>query len=596
MHLTRTIVLVSAALTLTCAPPHQVTSREVAPLVYTIDVTDQTDDRFTVSLRVDDLTEANAVFQFAATAPGTYQTMNIGRFVSDFTALDEAGEIVASEQLDTNRWRMHEPERVTEIRYRIADTWDTTLEGGNVYPMAGTSLEADHAQICPHATLGFPIGMQERPIRLDLVYPDTWIVGTALPREDEDTWLADNYDHAVDSPILLGELSKASTTIDEMIVDIYTYSKTGKVSASALLESKQELLPAFSAYIGEMPVERYTFLYHFEDFSMGAWEHNLSSNYVYSERDWSPRLESQLVAVAAHELFHIVTPLHIHSDIITPFDFADPNPSAHLWLYEGVTEWAAHMLRLRGGMITLEEYLDLTGTKLIQNGFFDASFSLVDISKKSYQPGGSRQFVNIYMRGAVVAGLLDIELLRLSDGEQGLRELLLELLDRYGRNQPFPEDRFFDILVEMTHPSIRGFITAYIEGTEPLPIAESYALLGIDYQAMIEGRPSLGVEIVAGAEGGYVIAEPMQDARAAGIEAGEPVIALNGTPLSGDIAAMLARFAPGDAVRLTLAGEAGARDVTLVVGRDETRYHVLTARETLTPEQRSLRAAWLGLR
>ena len=39
--------------------------------------------------------------------------------------------------------------------------------------------------------------------------------------------------------------------------------------------------------------------------------------------------------IAAHEFFHVVTPLHIHSEIIENFDFETPVPSEHVWLYEG---------------------------------------------------------------------------------------------------------------------------------------------------------------------------------------------------------------------------------------------------------------------
>ena len=51
--------------------------------------------------------------------------------------------------------------------------------------------------------------------------------------------------------------------------------------------------------------------------------------------------------IAAHEFFHIVTPLNIHSEIIEHFNFVTPVPSQHLWLYEGTTEWAAHAMQFR---------------------------------------------------------------------------------------------------------------------------------------------------------------------------------------------------------------------------------------------------------
>jgi len=74
-------------------------------------------------------------------------------------------------------------------------------------------------------------------------------------------------------------------------------------------------------------------------------------------------------------------------------------------------------------------------------------------------------------------------LLELSKGNRGLREVYLELLNRFGKDKPFPEDDLFDIIVEMTYPEIKQFIDDYIRGIEPLPCKEIFAKIGVDYYA-----------------------------------------------------------------------------------------------------------------
>ena len=69
------------------------------------------------------------------------------------------------------------------------------------------------------------------------------------------------------------------------------------------------------------------------------------------------QLSSFVVRVAAHEFFHIVTPLNIHSKEIGDFDFINPKMSKHLWMYEGVTEYFAGHVKVYGGMQTTQEYL-----------------------------------------------------------------------------------------------------------------------------------------------------------------------------------------------------------------------------------------------
>ena len=144
------------------------------PLGYAIDVTDRADDQFKVTAWVSGLTAENAVYQFAATAPGTYQVMDIGRFVRGFESFDAAGRPVPVEQVSVNQWKLGDAPRVRTLRYTIAETWDTPVDAHPVYLMCGTSIEKDHVLINPHAVIGYPTGMQARPIRLRIRYPASW--------------------------------------------------------------------------------------------------------------------------------------------------------------------------------------------------------------------------------------------------------------------------------------------------------------------------------------------------------------------------------------------------------------------------------------
>jgi predicted metalloprotease with PDZ domain len=454
-------------------------------LGYAIDLNDRADDTFKVTAWVGGLTEANAVYQFAATAPGTYQVMDIGRFVRRFEASDAAGRPVPVERVSVNQWKLSDPARVRTLRYAIAETWDTPVDRHQVYLMCGTSIERDHVLINPHAVIGYPSGMQARPIRLRVAYPRGWKVGTALERDRSGAYLAEDFDHLVDSPVLLGKLSEARTRVTGVPVEIYTYSRTGKIRASQLLGAMDDMLQAAGSFLGKLPVDRYTFLYHFDERPAGAWEHSLSSEYVLQESEFTDSVGRYVKDIAAHEFFHIVTPLNIHSEIIEHFNFVTPVPSQHLWLYEGTTEWAAHAMQLRAGLKTPDEYLAKIVEKIrIDRARFDSTWSLRELALTSYSDSGQAQYVNIYMRGALTAGLLDIRLLELSGGQQGLQDLIVELAQRFGKQRAFPESTFVDTLAALTSPEIRDFFDRYVWDSQRLPIAEYFEKLGI---RLIEG-------------------------------------------------------------------------------------------------------------
>ncbi|MEP5611036.1 MAG: peptidase M61, partial [Cyclobacteriaceae bacterium] len=213
--------------------------------------------------------------------------------------------------------------------------------------------------------------------------------------------------------------------------------------------------------------------------------------YVLAEGEPTREYMQRVTDIASHEFFHIVTPLNIHSEVVESFDFVVPTTSVHLWLYEGVTEWASNILLYRGGVVPEDQYFQNSiATKVkVSEGYFDTSWSLKKLSDESFKGGeGARQYGNIYFRGSLVAGLLDIKLLELSNGERGLRELMLELIEKYGKGNPISEENFFDDLTVMTYPEIRPFIDKYILEATALPHKEFLSKIGLDYSKDDEGR------------------------------------------------------------------------------------------------------------
>lgn len=466
-----------------------------AQLRYTVDVNDPATHRATVTLRVDSLTAADSVFQFAATAPGTYQTMNIGRFVRDLRATDARGRAVPVRQTSVNTWTFGDPARVRQVTYQVLDTWNTPAGDLPIYPMAGTAIEADHALLNTHAMLGFPLRMQARPLTIRLIHPPGWTVVTPLA-EGPQGYEAASYDRAVDSPFLLGaRISTSTLTVGGVPVRIAAYSPTQGVTADELRDAMRGTLDAAGRFLGKLPVDRYVFLFRYaperEGQAMGAWEHSFGSEYVLPDAAFTPEVGQQATDIATHEFFHVVTPLNIHSEIIEHFNFQTPVPSRHLWLYEGVTEWASEKMQLDGGLITLDEYLArVVGKMRVDRARFDTTLSLRQLAMTSFTPAGARQYGNIYQRGAVIAGLLDIRLLQLSNGQHGLRDLMLELAREYGPSRPFPEDSLYDIIARRTSPQVMDFFARYIDGAEHPPLREYYALLGFTLEEDARGLPA----------------------------------------------------------------------------------------------------------
>lgn len=152
-----------------------------------------------------------------------------------------------------------------------------------------------------------------------------------------------------------------------------------------------------------------------------------------------------------------------------------------------MTEWASDIMQLRGGLITIEEYMNRISEKAATNDHFRQDISLTDLSCGVYSETITIQFLNFYNKGAIIAALLDIRLLELSNGKRGLREVFIKLLNEYGKYKPFPDNKFFDIFFASAYPEIEQFINDYNKGTKPLPLKEFLAKIGCSY---IAERPS----------------------------------------------------------------------------------------------------------
>ena len=74
----------------------------------------------------------------------------------------------------------------------------------------------------------------------------------------------------------------------------------------------------------------------------------------------------------------------------------------------------------------------------IDRAKYDSTWSLRELALTSYSDSGQAQYGNIYMRGALTAGLLDIRLLELSGGQRGLQDLIVDLTHRFGKRRAFP--------------------------------------------------------------------------------------------------------------------------------------------------------------
>jgi predicted metalloprotease with PDZ domain len=161
--------------------------------------------------------------------------------------------------------------------------------------------------------------------------------------------------------------------------------------------------------------------------------------------------------------------------------------SKHLWLYEGVTEYFANLIKFKGGVISPDEYLKEMEAKLAQGLDFPVSeMSFTEMSEHVLEEKYHKHYGQVYQRGAVLAMLLDAEIQRLTLGKKSLIDVMLVLNARYGANKSFDEQTFIAELVKEVHPDLQQFFSTYIEGKNQWKPNDQLNYIGISYHDSLQ--------------------------------------------------------------------------------------------------------------
>lgn len=460
---------------------------------YTVDLTKVSNDKLTVHLKTPAISKPAILFHFPKIIPGTYRVSDYGKFITDVKAVDKNGKALTVSKISDNTWEIKGANNLDAIEYQVEDTWDSNIKN-DIYSMAGTNIEeGKNFVINPPGFFGYFEGMSGLPFELRFSKPNSFYASTPLKPTSttlsEDVFVLDNLDHLYDSPIMYSIPDTTTVKLGITEVQIAVYSPKRSVQSKFIAQLMANVLNASSKYLGgKLPVEKYAFIFYFngeqKPFTVpGALEHNYSSFYSLPEAP-QQALAPTIMDIAAHEFFHIVTPLTIRSKEVMEFNFTQPVLSKHLWLYEGSTEYASDHVQVKYGLNTINQFLDKLSQKIkISRENYDDTLPFTVLSTESAGKH-SNQYGNVYEKGALISACLDIYLLHLSSGTYDLTKLKHDLSVRYGKKRAFEDDELFEVITEMTYPELRTFFAKYVEGNEAIPYDYFFGLAGIKYMPL----------------------------------------------------------------------------------------------------------------
>lgn len=459
-----------------------------------IDLNNVVNDKVQVTVNPQKLKETTVVYQIPAIVPGTYVISDYGKFISDFKAYDYDGNEMSVEQLDTNSWQVNNAQQLDKFTYWVEDTFDTEKKH-SVYVMAGTNIEeGENFFLNLPGFVGYLKGKKESPYQISISHPEklyetSSLINKNTTKEDntKDVFVASRYDEISDNPIMYAPLNSVSFNVDEIDVTLAVYSPNNKHAAKDMESDLKKMVQAQSNFLkGFKTTNEYNILLYLFDSKVynwtnfGALEHLSSTTVVYPEKYSKEQLANGMInGTVSHEFFHIVTPLSVHSKEIHSFDFNKPNMSQHLWMYEGITEYFANLFQVNQGLIDEQEFIDAMKGKIDISLRYNDSMSFTTMSKNILEDKYAKNYGNVYQKGALIGMSLDIILRNQSDGKYGVRNLMKDLSEKYGKNKPFDDNEIIGVITEMTYPAVGEFFNKHVTGNTPINYSELFEMVGV---------------------------------------------------------------------------------------------------------------------
>jgi predicted metalloprotease with PDZ domain len=586
---------------------------------YSLNLNNVADDKLQVTLLTPKLKGRETVFHLPKMVPGTYAIADYGRYISELKAFDHEGNPLKNERTDSNSWKIADAEKLAKITYLVDDSWDSQeIKGAEIFQPAGTNIDKDKLFVINNfGFFGYFDGEKNIPFEITITKPAGFYGSTSLKAHHlnatTDQYKVADYYSLADAPMMYNKPDTTTLNIGGAEILVSLYSPNHKAVSADIAKGLQKTLEAQKEYLGgKLPVDKYAFIIALTDntkiTSYGALEHSYSSLYFLPEYFTPEKLAENIRNAGSHEFFHIVTPLSIHSHEIGEFDYDHPKMSEHLWMYEGLTEYAAHHMQVKYGIIDFAEYLKVQTNKLDNARGYNDTLAFTAMSKgvlDTYE----KEYGNVYEKGALIGLCLDIKLRQLSNGKYGTQNLMADLSKTYGKTKSFKDEELFATITKLTYPEIGEFLKTYVSGTKKLPYKEIFAAIGVDFEPFITIKKAGMGKIGMGYNGERLFVadiKGMNDfGKKMGYQKGDELLSVNGKkiPEISEVKLFLDKLREnlkeGDQLTIVVLRKDStgkANEVTLsqpVEVNEEKKYNVLKEFPELTAEQKALRKAWL---
>ena len=497
--------------------------------LFTLDLSQPHGHRIGITLRFVPQTPTQDML-LPAWTPGSYLEREYVRHLDRLEVL-QGGSAVTPRRLERHRWRLAvTPGQEVEVRYGVL---------GVERSVRTNWLDGDGAFLTAAAWALLVEGQRWQPQRLQLLLPEGWQAACSLPREGPG-YEARDFDALVDAPIACGELRQLTFDVAGHPHHWVWQGLPHPAPEGRWRQALPALAEAACRLMGETApaAAAYHLLVRFCGEGYGGLEHDDGCALLYSRRELNHADgQRRLYQLVAHEYLHQWNVRRLRPRELLPYDYGGATIVPTLWFAEGVTSYFDGLVVLRAGLCSEDEllrdwsddisrYLTTPG-RAVQTLEASSEEAWVKLYRPDAHSAGHQ--ISYYLKGQLVALLLDLHLLAAGDGLQGVLQRLWRQYGRCGRGYG-QEDLF--AVIGAAAPDLPGSLDRWLRSLDELPLDGYLKSVGLELLAEPATAPATGLRLET-ASGLLQVqrVDRASPAEAAGLAPGDELIAGDGERL-----------------------------------------------------------------
>jgi predicted metalloprotease with PDZ domain len=525
-----------------------------------------------------------------------YQIRDFAQYVNWMRAKDRAGRPLPIIQLDKSRWRIVGAEDGAILQYEMF------VDSPGPF---GAQLNAHHAFLNLAQILMYPVDARDSPIALRFSQvPAGWRVATPL-RSNSDTFVADNYDRAVDSPVEIGDFQENDFEEGGARYQVVVDAQLSDFDMEKITAMLHKIVAAGTSWMVDRPYDSYMFLYHFPRGPAGGGMEHSYSTAIAVNADVLAKSPEALASVTAHEFFHLWNVKRIRPQTLEPMDFTRENYTRALWFSEGCTSTAADIIQLRGGLLDERHFEEDLAVQIgeLQRRPAHLTQSAEESSLDAWLEGDAyyrrpERSISYYNKGELLGVALDLAVRDASHGQASLREVFQWMNQNYAKKQLFfpDSDGVRKAAEAVSHADLGWFFTKYVAGTEEIPWNDFFRGIGLRLIPSTTSVADAGFIASRNFDGPMIVTAVTESggAEVVGLQLGDVILEINGKTAGQESSETTVRLSPGETITLKIRGRRGGeRDLKWKVGSRQETFYELKDLENVNAEQWARRAAWL---